>query len=158
MEFHDGTIDGVLIKPITKHHDERGWLAELFRQDEIDKSIYPVMAYLSVTYPGVTRGPHAHESQTDYFVFLGPSDFLVVMWDNRKDSPTFGCKMSIVAGESNPAAVAIPPGIAHGYKNIGTIPGVVINLPNRLYGGKGKREKVDEIRYEDDPDTPFKII
>jgi dTDP-4-dehydrorhamnose 3,5-epimerase len=31
----------------------------------------------------------------------------------------------------------------------------VINCPNRLYRGDQKREEIDEIRHEDDADTPF---
>jgi len=33
----------------------------------------------------------------------------------------------------------------------------VINCPNRLYMGQRKREPVDELRHEDDPDTPYRI-
>ncbi|RJQ49085.1 MAG: dTDP-4-dehydrorhamnose 3,5-epimerase, partial [Nitrospiraceae bacterium] len=47
--------------------------------------------------------------------------------------------------------------IVHAYKNIGIVDGLVINLPDRLYKGWGKTEPVDEIRYEDDPKTPFRI-
>ena len=43
-------------------------------------------------------------------------------------------------------AVWIPPGVVHAYRNVGTIPGLVFNSPNRLYAGYGKREPVDEIR------------
>ena len=35
--------------------------------------------------------------------------------------------------------------------------GVVINFPNRLYMGAGRREEVDEIRHEDDPETIFRL-
>jgi dTDP-4-dehydrorhamnose 3,5-epimerase len=45
----------------------------------------------------------------------------------------------------------------HAYKNIGDEPGLVINLPNKLYAGWGKKEKVDEIRYEGNQDSPFKV-
>jgi dTDP-4-dehydrorhamnose 3,5-epimerase len=33
----------------------------------------------------------------------------------------------------------------------------VINLPNQLYAGQGKQEPVDEIRHEDDRDSPYQI-
>jgi len=54
-------------------------------------------------------------------------------------------------------AVNVPPKIVHGYKNIGAAPGLVLNFPNRLYGGQFKKEKVDEIRYENLANSIFKI-
>jgi dTDP-4-dehydrorhamnose 3,5-epimerase len=57
--------------------------------------------------------------------------------------------MVLVAGASNPVAVWIPPGVVHAYRNIGGIPGLVFNAPNRLFAGWAKKEPVDEIRYED---------
>jgi dTDP-4-dehydrorhamnose 3,5-epimerase len=77
------------------------------------------------------------------------------MWDNRTDSPTFNQMMSFNAGVDEPMAVVVPKGVVHGYKNIGDIDGMVINCPNRLYMGEGKGEDIDEIRHEDDPNTPF---
>lgn len=141
-------INGVIIKELKKFVDERGWLAELFRQDEIEKNIYPVMSYISMTLPGVIRGPHEHREQTDYFCFIGPSNFKIYLWDNRKYSDTYKNKMIIFAGEDNPKAIIVPPGVVHAYKNVGMKPGIVINFPNKLYAGWGKKEEVDEIRYE----------
>jgi dTDP-4-dehydrorhamnose 3,5-epimerase len=61
----------------------------------------------------------------------------------------------VVVGASNPAAVWIPPGVVHAYRNIGTVPGLVFNAPNRLYAGWGKTEPVDEIRHEDSESGRF---
>ena len=66
-------------------------------------------------------------------------------------------KMVITAGEDNPRSVLVPPGVVHAYKNIGNILGTVTNYPNKLFMGNGKKEKVDEIRHENDPNTIFKI-
>lgn len=157
MQFTDGSIEGVILKSYRKYADNRGWLVELFRQDELDTEHYPVMAYVSSTLPGVTRGPHEHKEQTDYFGFVGPSTFRVYLWDARKDSPTFGHRMIFDAGEENPMAVIIPPGVVHAYRNIGTVSGWVFNAPNKLYAGYKKQEKVDEIRHEDEPDSPYSM-
>ena len=150
-------IDGVVIREISNHHDDRGWLAELFRHDEIDSESYPTMAYVSVTKPGVARGPHEHAEQTDLFCFLGPSTFRLYLWDNRESSPTFGAKAVLDLGETKHALVIVPPGVVHAYRNIGDIDGLVFNAPNRLYAGEGKRQPVDEIRHEDDPKSPFQL-
>ena len=73
MKFHDGLIDGVQIKSLARYHDSRGWLCELFRDDDVAPEFQPVMAYQSMTMPGVARGPHEHLEQADYFCFIGPS-------------------------------------------------------------------------------------
>ena len=156
-KFTNGKIEDVLIRPLKKFVDERGWLCELWRTDNVAADARPVMTYISQTEPGVVRGPHEHVSQTDYFCFLGPGNFKVFLWDNREDSQSYGIHQSLVVGQDSPSVVMVPPGIVHAYRNISTIPGIVINSPNQLYAGENYSEAVDEIRHEDDPDTPFKV-
>jgi len=157
MKFTIGPIDGVIIKDLKKYVDERGWLCELFRKDEVEKDHLPVMSYISVTYPGVIRGPHEHETQTDYFCFLGPSNFKLCLWDNRKRSKSYGNTLTKYFGEDFPAMVIVPPGVVHGYKNIGITSGTVVNFPNKLFAGEKRKDIVDEIRHETDPNSPFRI-
>ena len=153
--FTEGEIKGVVVRELKKYPDQRGWLTELFRKDELDAEFLPAMAYISSTNPGVTRGPHEHWEQADFFCFIGPSNFKLRLWDNRKDSATFGSMMTMIVGETNPAAVLIPAGVVHGYKNVGETDGIVINCPNRLYAGAGRKEEVDEIRHENDGESTF---
>ncbi len=148
-------INGVIIKKLKKNEDARGWLAEIYRNDEFDYS--PAMSYVSATKPGVVRGPHEHKEQSDLFVFVGPGKFRLYLWDNRKESSTFGEKIELDGGEKGETAVLVPPGVVHGYKCISDIDAWSINLPNKLYAGKDRKEPVDEIRWEKDPASPFKI-
>mgnify|MGYP001166005614 CR=1 FL=1 len=151
-------IDGVILKELRQFNDDRGWLIELFRHDEITGANQPVMAYVSLTKPGVARGPHEHVSQSDYFAFIGPSTFRLYLWDNRKNSATFRKFFKIDVGENNKMTAIIPPGVVHAYKNIGSGDGIVYNAPNQLYAGQGKKEPVDEIRHEDDAKSSFRLI
>ena len=155
--FREGNIQGVRVRPLKKHQDSRGWLSEIFRTDELDADLMPVMSYISETQPGATRGPHEHTSQTDYFCFLGPSIFRLVLWDNRPGSPTYRCRQELFVGEEKPCVVVVPEGVVHAYRNVGKRPGWVINCPNRLYAGKGRREAVDEIRHEADASSIFRM-
>jgi dTDP-4-dehydrorhamnose 3,5-epimerase len=155
--FRDGEIEGVVVNRLTKAFDSRGWLAELFRHDGLAEEFFPVMAYISSTNPGVTRGPHEHVDQADFFCFLGPSNFKLRMWDNREQSETFNCVTTLVVGADNPASVLIPAGVVHAYQNVGEVDGIVINCPNRLYRGHGRKEEVDEIRHESDSNTIFRM-
>jgi dTDP-4-dehydrorhamnose 3,5-epimerase len=63
--------------------------------------------------------------------------------------------MVLEAGTDRPTAMIIPPGVVHAYKNIGTTHGWAFNFSNRLYAGEGRKERVDEIRHENDPNTVF---
>lgn len=157
MSFIDADIKDVVVYPLKKYHDDRGWLAELFRHDEIDAEFHPTMSNISFTNPGVARGPHEHVHQADLFCFIGPSTFKMRMWDNRPDSPTFNHRMTLFVGQENAQAVIVPKGVVHGYKNVGESDGMVINCPNQLYMGKNKAEPIDEIRHEDDENTPFRM-
>ena len=156
-EFSAGEIKGVVVRKLTKAFDSRGWLAELFRQDEVEEEFHPTMAYISATHPGITRGPHEHVDQADYFCFIGPSNFKLRLWDNREHSETFGNVSTLIAGADNPASVIIPAGVVHAYQNVGDSEGIVINCPNRLYRGAGRKEEVDEIRHENNSETVFRM-
>ncbi len=155
MEFKKGLIEGVKVTPLKKFVDERGWLAELFRHDEVAGEFHPVMSYISVTLPGVLRGPHEHVDQADLFAWVGPGDFKLTLWDNRQESPTYLNRMEVFLGANNPGSVIVPKGVVHCYRCVSHEPGWVINCPNRLFAGEGKREPIDEIRHEDNPENPF---
>jgi len=149
------TIRGVEVTPLRYFQDARGWLTEVFRNDEL--SVAPAMAYVSQTHPGVARGPHEHRDQTDIFVFMGPSTFRVYLWDNRADSDTHGRSMRFEVGIDRPARVVVPPGVVHAYQNIGSDEGLVLNCPDQLYAGEGRKEAVDEIRWEEDTSGRFAL-
>ena len=153
--FHQGPIDGLVVKPLERLEDARGWLIELYRQDELSPAVQPAMAYVSQTLPGVVRGPHEHGEQTDCLAFVGPGDFKLYLWDARPDSPTSGNRQTLLVGESNRQLVLVPPGVVHAYKNVSLVAGLVFNAPNRLYRGEGRKEPVDDIRHEDRPGSPF---
>jgi dTDP-4-dehydrorhamnose 3,5-epimerase len=155
--YQDSLINGVVVHRLKFYNDSRGWLVELFRQDELIQDWWPVMTYVSQTLPGVTRGPHEHVDQTDGFAFIGPSDFKLGLWDIRASSTTLGRRMIMLVGASNPSAIWIPPGVVHAYRNVGNIPGLVFNAPNRLFAGWGKKEPVDEIRHEDSESGRFSM-
>lgn len=149
----DITIPGVIVKSLRRYTDSRGWLIELFRDDELPAGFEPVMGYLSLTHPGVARGPHEHREQADGFVFLSGT-FEITLWENRPG--TERVKQVLLAGAENPIFLVVPPGVVHAYRNVGSEDAQVLNFPDRLYAGWGKQEPVDEIRHEDN-DSEFKL-
>ena len=152
--WKDAPIEGCPVTPLRKFTDERGWLAEFFRHDELPSSLHPLMGYLSLTHPGVARGPHEHRDQTDLFVFFDGT-FRLYLWDDRAVASTYGHRQVLDLGRDNAATVIVPPGVVHAYRNVGEQSALILNCPNQLYAGPGKQEPVDEIRHEDLSDSPF---
>jgi len=145
-------MDGVIEKRLIKNVDYRGHLIETFRIDELPEGISPVMSYVNFTQPGFWRGPHVHHQRTEIFAFPGPGNLRIVLWDNRIDSKTYLGRKIVYAGEDNPMLITIYPGIVHLIENISkNKDALIINYPNTLFKGWGRREEfTDEIRYEND--------
>lgn len=146
---------GVAIYELTRHQDQRGWLSELWREDEYSLGMMvmpPAMCYVSLTRSGVTRGPHEHKIQWDRFIFLD-GHFSLQLWDNRKhvggETWPYRKRWCLGVGAKYPVLAEIPPGVVHAYTNHGEHDSLVINMPNRLYAGYKKEQPVDEIRWED---------
>src|SRR5688572_16585694 len=154
MPDYDEPMPGVMVRHLKRFTDDRGWLVELFRNDELPDGFEPTMGYLSVTHPGVARGPHEHEDQTDGFVFISGL-FRLYLWESRAGNDAK--MLTFDVGEGASIFVTVPPGVVHAYKNIGEGDAFVLNFPNRLYAGRGKSEPVDEIRHEDDADTRYRM-
>jgi dTDP-4-dehydrorhamnose 3,5-epimerase len=153
MKFKKGEIGGVVMDKLIKFSDERGFLVETFRVDNLPDGLRPMMSYVSYTKPGIARGPHEHLKQVDIFCFIGPGNFKIKLWDNRRKSRTYENYMEVIGGEDNRIRVIVPPGVVHGYKNISEeVDGMVINYPDKLYRGRDRKEEIDEIRHEDKAD------
>lgn len=152
--MYEEPIPGVFVRRLSRHSDSRGWLMETFREDELPGNFKPVMGYISYTHPGIARGPHEHVAQTDGFVFLN-GRFRLHLWENR--SGYDAQKVVLDVGEENPVFVTVPPGVVHAYENVGESVAFVLNFPDALYAGWGRKERVDEIRHEDDASSRFKL-
>lgn len=148
-------LPGVRLDTIPVFPDPRGTLHELFRVDEVPPGFQPLMACSSWSHSGVVRGPHQHVQQDDYFTFAGPSDFLVALWDARPGAAGADRGWLIEAGQTHPLHIYVPRGVVHGYKNVGSVSGLVVTVTSLLYRGWGRRDPVDEIRHELDPKVPY---
>lgn len=113
-------IAGVKIKEVVQHSDDRGFFAEVLKFGEEAFAEIKQTSYTE-TYPGVIKAFHWHKKQTDiWFVARGMAQ--VVLRDLREDSPTHGFVNVLYAGEKNYLLISIPPGVAHGYRVLGTKP------------------------------------
>lgn len=113
-------IEGVKTKKLNVFTDDRGCLMEVVKEgDEIFKDIKQTT--YTETYPGVIKAFHWHKTQADIW-FFASGMAQVVLYDLRKDSPTHKETQVFYLGEKNPIALLIPPGVAHGYRVLGTKP------------------------------------
>ncbi len=155
--FEIPDLPGVRVEALPVFKDVRGSLHELFRTDEIPAGFKPLMACSSWSYPGVTRGPHQHVGQDDYFTFAGPSTFTVYLWDARPGSAREKKGWFILTGEPAPTRIHVPRGVVHAYRNTGSVSGLVVTVTSLLFKGEGRRDPVDEIRHELNPNSPFQL-
>jgi len=118
-------IKDVVIKQLKQIPDERGNIMHMLRCDEPHFKKFGEI-YFSVIYPGVVKGWHVHKEMTlNYAVVSGM--IKLVLFDKREDSPTKGELMELFIGENNYILVQIPPGVANGFKGIGTKSAIVAN-------------------------------
>jgi len=127
-------IDGVKVKQLKPHCDERGRLMELFRTDW-PEFIKFGQAYITTAYPGVVKGWHYHKLQTDSFICI-KGMMKVVLYDARPDSKTKGEINEFFIGVHNPMIVQIPALVYHGFKCISDEEAIIINIPTELYNYK----------------------
>ncbi len=116
------TIDGVEVAQLRRFNDDGGSMTELGRLDEGAHQHFPGFSVhqvnFSVMEPLAIKAFHLHKRQTDVW-FVPPADkILLVLADVRKSSPTEGLVRRMVLGDGNSFLVRIPPGVAHGAKNL----------------------------------------
>lgn len=123
-------IEGVAVVELRRHHDDGGALTELVRLAAGRPEAFPDFTVRQVNYsevqPGVIKAFHLHTRQTDLW-YVPPSDrLLVVLVDVRRGSPTEGTRMRLVLGDGTSRLLRIPPGVAHGVRNLAGTPGRVV--------------------------------
>jgi dTDP-4-dehydrorhamnose 3,5-epimerase len=136
-------LPGVTTLDLKKNVDERGFFAEIMRQDWKDllddDSI--VQANLSLSYPGMIRAWHRHNrGQVDYFIVLKGS-MKICAYDDRQGSATKGQLDEIVASEERLQVVRIPGFYWHGTKALGDKSSLTVYCVNRLYDAKSPDEE-----------------
>jgi dTDP-4-dehydrorhamnose 3,5-epimerase len=125
-------IEGVELVELTRHHDDGGSLTELARLTAGRTVDFAGFTLRQINYseiqPGVIKAFHLHSRQTDIW-YVPPSDrLLAVLFDARQGSRTEGARMRFMLGDGASQLVRIPPGVAHGVRNLGPAPGRIIYL------------------------------
>lgn len=123
-------IEGVEIVELKRFNDDGGAITELGRLSDGIHAQLPGFVVRQVNYseiePGAIKAFHLHRRQTDVW-YVPPHDrLLLVLHDCRTGSKTEGTTMRFMLGDDNHRLVRIPPGVAHGTRNLAAAPGRII--------------------------------
>ena len=128
-------IEGVRIEPLQLWPDDRGYFLEIFRFGRGLPAEFPcetTQVSAAYNHPGIVKAFHYHLQQADCFTpVMGL--YQIALVDLRKDSRTFGVRNTIYAGAVRPWQILIPRGVGHGYKILGTEPGLLVYATDRHY-------------------------
>ncbi len=103
---------GVHLRPLPAFSDARGTIFECFRA-VWPEAIAAVQWVTAVSAADVLRGMHVHLCHTDWLVTVD-GRLQVALRDLRAGSPACGRTQLVTLEGAAPAALRIPPGVAHG--------------------------------------------
>jgi dTDP-4-dehydrorhamnose 3,5-epimerase len=109
-------IEGVIIKKLIRHQDERGFFEEVIRvTDDFFKEGFGQWSY-STMHQGVIKAWHIHKTQTDWW-YVGEGTLIAALYDLRKGSSSYRKLNQFKLGQKGEDIVLkIPYGVAHGCK------------------------------------------
>jgi len=142
-------IEGVVLKELETHSDDRGFFREIFRMtDDFFQEGFGQLSH-SLVYPGVVKAWHAHRVQTQWN-YIACGLVRVALQDIRPESPTYRETMEFLTGENQkPIVYSFPPGVAHGYRCIAG-PMHIIYITSGVY------DLGDEVKIpHNDPDIGY---
>lgn len=128
-------IAGVRVQAQSIWPDDRGYFLEVIRMGHGLAAAFPketTQVSAALSYPGTIKAFHFHRRQADCWVPV-QGMFQVALVDLRKDSPTHGARNTLYVGTLRPWQLLIPPGVAHGYKVVGTGPAFLVYVTDRFY-------------------------
>ena len=121
------------IKDLTVHTDQRGWLAEIFRPNDVDNNIKGQFL-ITTAHPGIVKGNHYHARKHEWYcVMKGQMTLALVDTKTRK-------REEVVLTDKKLQIVKINPNVSHGFKNTGNEMAYLL-----IY--------IDETFDKNDPDT-----
>lgn len=141
-------IEGVQGVELKRFGDDTGSMIELARLSKGRAADVEGFQVAQVNYstldPGAIKAFHVHRWQTDVW-FVPPEDkILVVLVDVRKGSATEGNRIRVVLGNGDAELLVIPPGVAHGCRNLGATTARILYFADQQFSAEP--DKTDEGR------------
>jgi dTDP-4-dehydrorhamnose 3,5-epimerase len=133
-------IQGVIVTPLRRIPDERGYIMHMLRADAPHFQQFGEI-YFSAVHPGAIKAWHIHLEMTlNYAVVTGTVK--LVLYDDRPASPSKGELMELFIGDHNYCLVTVPPRVWNGFKGCGMTTAIVANCATHPH-------RPDEIQRED---------
>ncbi|MAH49333.1 hypothetical protein CMI37_26135 [Candidatus Pacearchaeota archaeon] len=123
-------INEIQIKPLKIFANDQGYLFETLRADDEIYNGQFGQNLVSTVYPGIIKGFHLHEKQTDYTTCIKGNLKYIAVKPNQDGTATF---QTFVIGEKNPAMIKCPPGIWHGYTPVGNKEAMVLHTLDKTF-------------------------
>ena len=118
-------IEGVIVKELGRIPDDRGKILHIMKSSDEEYNKFGEV-YCSTVYPGIVKGWHLHKEMTlNYVVLKGKIKF--VLYDSRKESPTFGETQVVYIGDENYVRVTVPPYVWNGFMGVGLDEGFIVD-------------------------------
>lgn len=112
-------IEGVVFKELKTHSDNRGFFREIVRKtDDFFGDGFAQWSHSKMAYNTV-KAWHFHHLQIDWW-YVPFGLIKTVLYDDRKESPTYGLKLDFLMGDAEShkealsTVVKIPQGVIHG--------------------------------------------
>jgi dTDP-4-dehydrorhamnose 3,5-epimerase len=118
-------IDGVYINELKQFVDERGKVMHMLRSDSSLFSRFGEV-YFSVINPGVVKAWKKHSKMTQH-IAVPVGRVRLVIYDDRRDSRTYGSLENIETGEDMYLLAQIPPLVWYGFKNMSPASSLIAN-------------------------------
>jgi dTDP-4-dehydrorhamnose 3,5-epimerase len=125
-------IEGIryrLARPVSHQH---GHLTEVYRDDWSLTDAALVQVTMTTTFPGRVRAWGLHRFTIDR-LFAATGSLMIICYDARRSSSTYRSINEFMLGGRNQGIVVIPPGVYHGWKNVGNDEATIISMPSQLY-------------------------
>ena len=107
-------MKGVEVTTLDIKKDERGWLTEVIRKEELVRSKEFGQFMVTTAYPGYVKGNHYHTRKYEWYCVLkGEAKLMLV--DNNS-----GEREELLLNEYQLKTVRIPPHVSHAIENTGT--------------------------------------
>ncbi|MGA9603081.1 MAG: dTDP-4-dehydrorhamnose 3,5-epimerase [Methyloceanibacter sp.] len=143
-----GSVEGVSIRDLTTHTDDRGTVIELYDPRWEWHPDPLVFAYCFTLRPGYAKGWNLHQLHEDRYCLL-QGEMELVLYDVRPGSSTCGLVSRVVLSEHHRRLVNVPKFVWHADVNIGQRDCVVVNFPTTPY------DHVSPDKYRLPLDTPL---
>jgi dTDP-4-dehydrorhamnose 3,5-epimerase len=131
-------IAGVRVQSATLYPDDRGYFLEVQRIGKGLTGAFPAQSTqvsVALSFPETIKAFHYHLRQTDCWSPV-KGMLQVALVDLRLGSPTFGGRNTRYVGALRAWQILIPPGVAHGYKVVGSEAALLVYLTDRYYDPK----------------------